>query len=311
MTVSINGTTGFVFSDGNTQNAAAFSGFRNQIINGNFDIWQRGTSFTANSVYTADRWWFVNDTVGSASVSRIDISSLGIGSQYALRTERTAGTNRWVVGTNLETDVVKKMLGKQVTLSIKLRKGSALTSDIGISWGTSGQETRYGSLIDSNNFTVLNSSLNTSTFTTVTSTISVPASSAAVGFKIEISASQAGASGAYFDVAQVQVEHGGLATPIEIRPVALENMLCKRYYEKNLTRNFYILPCASGTQIQRQSVYYTVQKRAAGTITLTTVDAGGGSVGSIQTSDVDGYYVALSGNQYNYVTHTYTVDAEL
>ena len=212
-------------------NDGPISGFRNLVINGGFDVWQRGTSFTDNAVYTSDRWWFVNDAVGTATVTRQDISSQGLGSQYCLRAERSSGTNRWVVGTNLETNVVKSILGKQITVSFYVRKGSAFTSDISVTFGTSNTEAKFGSLIDFNNFTISNSSLNTSTFTKFSETLNVGAASTALGLKLELSASQAGASNAYFEVAQVQIEEGPIATPFEKRSYGQEFALCCRYYE--------------------------------------------------------------------------------
>lgn len=208
------------------------TGNRNKIINGAFDIWQRGTSFTGNAVYTADRWWFVNDAVGASSVTQVDISTLGLGATYCLRAERTSGTNRWVVGTQLETTTLNQCRGKKITLSFKMRKGSALSSDVTVTLGSSSTEAKFGSVVDGGNITVTNASLNTSTFTTFSTTITIPAATAALGIKLEFSASQAGATGAYFDIADVQLEEGTVASPFERRPIALETALCEYYYRK-------------------------------------------------------------------------------
>lgn len=243
---------------------------RNLIINGAFNIWQRGTSTSANVSYAADRWFFFNNGVGTSSASRIDISALGIGSQYAIRIERTAGTDKFVIGTTSETSVIKKLLGKTVTLSFKLRKGSALTSNIGVTFGTQNQEAKFGTLVDNGSFTVTNASLNTSTFTKFSRTLTIPAGSSALGLKLEFEANQAGAANAYYDLAEVQLEIGSYASEFDHRPVGEELQLCKRYYQKfggDVTTDIYVTSYTTASGVYAQSFILPVEMRAAPTFT--------------------------------------------
>jgi len=63
---------------GTAINASQYPGFRNKLINGNFDIWQRGFTFGFYnpdnvSRYTADRWKIVN--TGGTTADRFNITA--------------------------------------------------------------------------------------------------------------------------------------------------------------------------------------------------------------------------------------------
>jgi hypothetical protein len=247
---------------------APIAGGRNSVINGGFDVWQRGTTFNShtNTNYSADRWWVVTDAVGTVNITQQDISAQGLGFRYCLRAERSSGTNRWVVGTNLETSIVKRLLGKTVVLSFYLREGSALSSDISVSLATKSTEAKFGSNVDAASLTVANASINTSTFTRFSVTLSIPSNSSASGLGIEFSATQAGASNAFFEITGVQLEAGAVATPFEFEDYGTTLEKCQRYYE-SVSWGIYYAAALAGTDIYLP-LSYRVTKRVAPTVTL-------------------------------------------
>ena len=322
-----------VYTTGTVSMGSSFA--RNKVINGSFDIWQRGTSFASvsgayNTAYTADRWWLVDDSVGTVNVTRQDISTLGMNSIYCLRAERSAGTNRWVIGTNLETITTKELFGKTIIFSCKARKGSALTSDITVTVATQNQEGKFGAVVDGGNLVITNSSMNTSTFTTFTYSYAIPANSTSSGFKIEFSATQAGATNAYFEIAEVQVEIGSVATPFERRLYGQELMLCQRYYQKTYDIGTAL---GTGTNTGAISLFYNTtfgaaaafrfmaEMRAAPTMvgyatngTINQWSIMGGTTNTVTFGDIGTkgcrYVQVTSGGTVGYEGH-YTASAEL
>jgi hypothetical protein len=223
------------------------SGFRNVLINGGFDVWQRGTSFTgiANTTsYTADRWCIFRSVVAGYSLSQqAMVPSELSGFNYCARYQRTAGNTDLGVlymGRTFESITVKALAGKAVTLSFYVRKGanfSGSTLSTAVDFGT-GTDLGFTTQPTSPSSTTISTTL-TASWQYVTSTIAVPTTATAA--RILFFYTPTGTAGAadYFEITGVQLEVGSQATPFEQRPIGTELALCQRYYEKFSATSIY------------------------------------------------------------------------
>jgi hypothetical protein len=102
----------------------------NYIINGGFDIWQRGTTSSTSAAYIADRWFHLWGA-GTATVSRsTDVPETTL--QYSLSFASTSGTTP-ILRQNIESVNALPLVGQTVTLSI-WAKSTVGTG--GLSWTT-------------------------------------------------------------------------------------------------------------------------------------------------------------------------------
>ncbi len=101
---------------------------QNLIINGNFDYWQRGTSFsTLGSYYTADRMYTARSTGTNVYSRSTDVPDSQ--STYSLRIQNTSGTNPRL-GQRIAADTALKYIGKTITVQIKIKVGDATATPI-------------------------------------------------------------------------------------------------------------------------------------------------------------------------------------
>ena len=209
-------------------------GRKNAIINGNFDIWQRGTSVTGQTSdqYLADRWYFVDSGAtysyqqGSFTVGQTDVPN---NPKYFANLTITGADDSARLEQRIED--VYTFAGETVTLSFYAKYTSNAPTDFDVQilqyFGSGGSTS------------VLTTAATGQTLTTswqkFTYTISVPS----------ISGKTVG-SGSYltirpvintnnetfdYQLAQVQVEKGSVATDFEVRLIAEEQNLCDRYFQ--------------------------------------------------------------------------------
>lgn len=108
----------------------------------------------------------------------------------------------------------------------------------------------------------------------------------------------------------VQLEVGE-ATPFEHRSFGDELQRCMRYYEKSYLDCQYFMNGSSGAQVQRQTNYFQVQKRATPTRTQTVDHADSGATVGNVGGNIDGITHSFSGSDNQRVAFSWTADAEL
>jgi hypothetical protein len=232
-------TTAFV------QNAVVQSGplagFRNAIINGNFDVWQRSTNaFTNVSFPAADRWDFWrSEPPGSGAAGSMQRMAFSNGQTdvpgsplYYLRLiESTAGSG--YAGKNLRQSLEDPLryANQQYTLSFWAKSNAANT--VTPSWflepGVGGTQT------SGTTFANLGTANLTTSWQKFTYTFTFPSFPGFVpGANANILIYWTVPTGVTFtlDIAQVQLEPGPVATPFERRPIGTELALCQRYFRK-------------------------------------------------------------------------------
>ena len=264
-------------------NGGPLAGFRNRIINGNFDFWQRGTSFTAND-YGADRWGhFRVGTTQSATRQAFTLGQTDVPGEptYFCRTvvSSAAGAGNFCLLAQPIEDV-RTFAGQQITVSFWAKADA--TKNIAVNmvqvFGTGGSPSANAGISGTK------VSIGT-TFQKVTVTATLPSISGKTlgtnnnsalylniwfdaGSDWNTSTDSLGQQSGTFDIAQVQIEPGPVATPFERRPIGTELALCQRYFCSTIFNNRF--NAAGAGHINESAIYWPVQMRVAPTVTLNT-----------------------------------------
>ena len=215
-------------------NSGPLAGFRNAIINGNFDVWQRGTSAAAFGYATADRWTTRSSggTGGSVTQSR---------QAFTMGQTEVSGEPTWfwrhvytsttgIPFAEQRIEGVRTFAGQVVTVSFWAKRSvSSSTCNVELvqSFGTGGSPSTAVSTASSNLTVGTN-------WTYLTTTITLPSIAGKTlgsdGNDSLLLRINMGGTGSFtFELAQVQVELGPVATPFECRPIGTELALCQRY----------------------------------------------------------------------------------
>jgi hypothetical protein len=228
-----------IVADSSTSTGLRYQGSieagKNFVINGGFDIWQRGTSFTQTGGFTADRW-----QVGGSYTATRQTTGVPYGSQYCLRAVNTVGS--YAAGYYfVETSQSYPLQGQTVTISAKFRRNA--TASFGLKLSLSKSSTVDGgggaTWTEIASETVSNANLPTGTgasnWYTAKATVVIPADGTANGLRIGIEPTITDVAGAYWEAAQVQLELGSVPTTFSRAGGTIQGELaaCQRYYYRS------------------------------------------------------------------------------
>ena len=224
------------------------AGRKNAIINGNFDIWQRGVSQTLSGYGSDDRWYNYNVgttkvasqqtfTLGQTDVpnnskyySRTVVTSVAGAANLCNKVQRLEGVNSFSGETVMVSFYAKADAAKDIAVEFRqvFGTGGSPSADVNITPQTITLSTAW------QKFTVA---------FTISSVSGKKLGSNGddylqlgfwfdAGSNYDARTDTLGQQSGTFDIAQVQIEKGSVATEFERRPIGQELELCKRYFER-------------------------------------------------------------------------------
>jgi hypothetical protein len=267
---------------GGGQNSAG----KNEVLNSNFSVWQRGTSIagSGSAPYTADRWSCYRATTGSTVSRQVtnDATNLPF-IQYCARVQRDSGntgTGAIVFYQSMETVNSIPFAGKTVTLSFYARAGanfSAASSALNVNLNA-------GTGTDQNALSYTGPTNPISTTTTLTTTWQRFTFSATIATSVTelapyIFYTPVGTAGAadYYEITGVQLEAASTASPYAPNTSTYQAELaaCQRYYYRITASATYSRFPTLGTGISTTSVHMPLTLPVTMRTSPSVIDTGG------------------------------------
>lgn len=298
---------------------------KNLLINGNFDIWQRGTGITttgSGGAYTADRWRANAGPAGSVTVTRqafiLGQTEVPGEPSYFAQVVTSGGAD---LNFRQRIESVKTLVGGKATASFYAKAASNISIDVRLNqyFGSGGSPSATANVIQTINLT------------TAWQKFSLTYDLASLAGKtlgsngddcIELLFFKS-ATNMMLSIAQLQLEEGGVATSFEKIEQSVEFARCLRYYEAGTTR-WAVNALATTTNGSTfgyfsEDVTFKVLKRVTPTVTKTETVANP-HVLNIQINASRDAFTINNGHAYastgNYIgsnafSTNWTADAEL
>lgn len=248
-----------------------FAAGKNKIINGDFGIWQRGTSFNPSATgffMFADRWrsYTYAASATTASQQTFTPGSAPVAGYEGTYFARVLSTNTFAYFSYNGIENVRTLAGQTVTLSYWAKSASGQTLN----------EVQVAQYFGSSGSTVVNTNLTAPTITTswarYTHTFTMPSISGKTisGGNDGIFINIKGAINNALDIWGVQLEAGDTATAFQTATGTLAGELaaCQRYYWRWTAANnynYFLLGSAYGSTNALFGVQMPTQMRSAPT----------------------------------------------
>ena len=305
---------GNAYSDGALSN-------RNKLINGNFEVHQRGTASVTTSDFFADRWRSVlSGATATASRQAFTLGQTDVpNANYYGRLDVSVGNDNARIEYRVED--VKTLAGQTVTLSFYAKGTNPNSGGVGVTifqeFGTGGSAyVEAGTQV-----IVLSASWQkyTLTFTLPSMSGKTVGDSSHLSLYWRQPSTDTSTNAWSIDLAQVQLEVGDTATQFEHRRISDTLKACQRYYFKSDERQLSIANATTTGYTYREPNYIQtslpVTMRAAPTFARITTEEvlsggvtifGGPNYVAVKPTNYAG---AIPSGSYSY--GGFTADAEL
>jgi len=284
MTMVISGSDGVTFPDSTNQFSGAYFGFKNRLINGDYSVAQRGTSFVSGAndddTYNLDRWYVLSDGNDAVDITQ-DTTTVPTNQLTAIALDVETEDKKFGIAQIIEQVNCIGLIGNTVNLSFKAKVSSTtkldnvkcaivawsgtantVASDIISAWGAEGTNpTLIADATYENSPANLNLTTSYATYSVSAAVDTASTKNIIVFIWSDVTDTTAGD---FLFITDVQLEVGSVATPFERRPYGTELALAQRYFETfSLGGDFY--SPAGGFCTWRWN--YKVSKRASPTLT--------------------------------------------